>query len=195
MMMIEEWRDIEGYEGLYQVSNTGRVKSLDRIAIMSRYGKEIERRIKGRLLKAWIAQDYFHVTLCKRGKIKAPFVHKLVAAAFIDNPNKYKTVNHKDENKKNNRADNLEWCTTLYNRNYGTGEQRRLLAFMASSATHNKKHRSVISVNKKDGQTKRYNSISDATKDGFTVSCVVNCCKGKLKSHKGHIWRYENVSE
>lgn len=189
---MEQWKPIKGYEGLYQVSNEGRVRSLDRIVAVLKNGKFSEKKIKGKTLKLWVAQDYLHVTLCKDGKVKAPFVHKLVASAFVNNPKGYKIVNHKDENKLNNRSDNLEWCTTVYNRNYGTGEQRRLIAFLASSELHNKKHTSVISTNKKNGQVTKYNSICDVAKDGFIATCVVNCCKGRRKSHKGCTWRYEN---
>lgn len=116
--MIEEWRDIEGYEGLYQVSNLGRVKSLARTAIDRR---GIPHYVNERILKQAFDKDgYCLVGLHKDRKIKSGKVHRLVASAFIDNPHNLPEVNHKDENKSNNNVENLEWCTPKYNINYGT---------------------------------------------------------------------------
>lgn len=117
-ILIEEWRDIEGYEGLYQISNLGRVKSLSRIAIDRR---GIPHYVNERILKqAFDKNGYCLVGLHINGKIKSGKVHRLVASAFIDNPHNLPDVNHKDENKSNNNVDNLEWCTPKYNINYGT---------------------------------------------------------------------------
>ena len=100
--MNEEWRDIEGYEGLYQVSNLGRVKSLN-----YRGCKGNISILKPRLTK----KGYETINLCKDGKVKNVRIHRLVAQSFISNPNNLPVVNHKDENKLNNNVDNLEWCT------------------------------------------------------------------------------------
>lgn len=117
-ILIEEWREIEGYEGLYQVSNIGKVKSLSRIAIDRR---GIPHYVNERILKQTFDKDgYCLVGLHKDGKIKSGKVHRLVASAFVDNPHNLPEVNHKDENKSNNNVDNLEWCTSKYNINYGT---------------------------------------------------------------------------
>ena len=100
--MEEEWRPVKGYEGLYEVSNMGRVKSLH--------------RSKAIILKQGMAHNgYMKVGLCKNGTYNTKQVHRLVATAFIRNPNNYPEVNHKDCNKKNNTVDNLEWCTRGYN--------------------------------------------------------------------------------
>lgn len=112
--MEEIWKDIEGYEGLYQVSNLGKVKSLN-------YNKTA----KSELLKLRKnTNGYTRVVLYKNRKAKDYQVHRLVAEAFIPNPNNYPIINHKDENKTNNRVDNLEWCTYLYNNTYGTTIER-----------------------------------------------------------------------
>lgn len=116
---MEEWRDIKGYEGLYQVSNLGRVKSLAR-KTNNQYGK------KERLMTQKLDKDgYKRVGLNKNGKQIYYGVHRLVAQAFISNPNNYPQINHKDENKSNNKVDNLEWCDGKYNQNYGTINERR----------------------------------------------------------------------
>ena len=110
-MTNEIWKDIEGYEGLYQVSNTGKVKSF--------------RGNKEKILKATVMpHNYRRVQLSKDGKNRGFFVHRLVAKAFIPNPDNLPIINHKDEDPSNNNMENLEWCTYKYNSNYGTSKQR-----------------------------------------------------------------------
>lgn len=111
--MEEEWKDIKGYENEYQVSNLGRVKSLKSNIIM-----------KQNLNKKY---NRYSIMLWKNGKSKRFWVARLVAKAFVFNPNPdiFTQVNHKDENKTNNNSDNLEWCTVAYNNTYGTRLQRQ----------------------------------------------------------------------
>ena len=109
-----KWKDIPGYEGLYQVSNLGEIKSLN----YRNTGKE--KIIKPRKNKG----GYLRVVLCKNGKQKDFLVHRLVAVAFIPNHNNYNQVNHKDENPSNNNVNNLEWCTSKYNSNYGNRNKK-----------------------------------------------------------------------
>ena len=118
---MEEWRDIEGYEGLYQVSNEGRVKSLERY-VDNRWGTK--QFVKGKVLANVKTQGYWYVGLNKNGKYKRYRIHRLVAEAFIPNPNNLLEVNHKDENPDNNTVENLEWCEHFYNINYGTRNKR-----------------------------------------------------------------------
>ena len=105
------WKPIKDYEGLYEISNTGEVKSLN--------------LKKGRILKQHIQRSYLYVGLSKQCKTKLHLVHRLVAKTFIPNPLHLPEVNHKDENKLNNNVDNLEWCTAKYNSNYGTRNKRK----------------------------------------------------------------------
>ena len=120
--MIEEWRPVVGYEGLYEVSNTGQIRSFDR------YVKYSNGRIhlhKGKVLSPIKDKDgYLQVNLCYNGKIHQIKVHRIVAQAFIPNPNNLPQVNHKDEDKTNNSVDNLEWCTVKYNNNYGSRKDK-----------------------------------------------------------------------
>lgn len=124
---MEQWLDINGYEGLYQVSNFGNVRSLPHVQCYDYVGKGVRKRVsKGRqLLPTPTDKGYLCVTLYKHGERCTKLVHKLVAEAFIPNPLNLTQVNHKDENKINNVVTNLEWCTCKYNINYGSGNLRR----------------------------------------------------------------------
>lgn len=108
----EVWKDIIGYEGVYQVSSHGRIRSLDRYVGHRFFPGKIFSPNPNRY-------GYVRVQLTNNGETKSFAVHRLVAAAFLDNPNGFPQINHKDENKSNNHVDNLEWCTAEYNINYG----------------------------------------------------------------------------
>ena len=115
---MEEWKDIKGYEGLYQISNKGRVKSLGN-----------NKTKKEKILKPRKCNGYFSVRLCKKGEKPKPFdIHRLVAEHFLPNPDNLPVVNHKDENKLNNNVENLEWCTFAYNTIYSVngGKPRKI---------------------------------------------------------------------
>ena len=113
-MLFEIWKDIEGYAGLYQVSNLGRVKSLKVSKIKSERIRKSYQQSSG----------YISIVLCKNGKVTNHKIHRLVANAFIDNPDNLPEINHKDEDKTNNCVDNLEWCDSSYNKNYGTRTEK-----------------------------------------------------------------------
>lgn len=170
------WKPIEDYEGLYEVSNFGNVRSLDR-KVSGRWG--ITNR-KGKILNLVKDKDgYLIVTLCKKGKQKTHKIHRLVANAFLDNPYDYECINHKDENPTNNHFENLEFCTTKYNSNYGTRNERLSI----------KKGRKVMQYDLKGNFIKEYHSVNYAKKLlGFKH--IYDCCNGKLKTCGGYIWRY-----
>lgn len=109
--MPEIWKNIENYEGIYQVSNKGRIKRIF--------------KTKEKLVTQHLQRGYYYVCLCKNSKYKWYITHRLVAKAFIPNPLHLPEVNHKDENKVNNDESNLEWCTSKYNSNYGTRNKRK----------------------------------------------------------------------
>ena len=183
---MEQYKDIEGYEGIYQVSNEGNVKSLN----YNHTGNE-------RILRPAVnrSNGYLQVILWKDCKRKHHQVHRLVASAFIDNLDNLPQVNHKDECKTNNCVDNLEWCTCEYNQNYGTRNQR-------ISETHTNGKLSIpIDMLTKDGELIRtFPSLHEAERwlraNGFPKarqSAISSCCKGKLyKSCYGFKWRYAN---
>ena len=172
--MEEIWKDIKGYEWKYQVSNYGRVKSLN----YRRTGNE-------RLLKPILQPTgYLFVMLCK--PLKNFFIHRLVAEAFIPNPDNLPQVNHKDEDKTNNHVDNLEWCTQLYNLNYGSRNKR----ISESQLNHPNKSKKVYQYTLYGELVKEWESINECVRNGFNLGAVFSCCKGERKTHKGYRWTY-----
>jgi hypothetical protein len=169
---VEEiWRDIPGYEGLYQVSNLGNVRSLN--YRRSGYAKNLLPRFDG--------NGYRIVSLSREGKAKNAEIHRLVAIAFIPNPHNLPVVNHKDETRTNDCVDNLEWCTQQYNCTYGSAKARFAVA------------RSKPVEQLKDGVVvKRWESSNAAGRAGFSQTHISKCCNGvpKYKTHKGYEWRY-----
>ena len=120
--MKEIWKPIAGFEGLYEASNTGKIRSLDRtLETPSKYGFYY-RTYKGKILAQCFdgKKNYLHVNLCKNGKSSIKLVHRIIAETFIPNPKNLPEINHKDEDKTNNLITNLEWCNHKYNNNYGS---------------------------------------------------------------------------
>ena len=156
-MTEEIWRPVVGYEGLYEVSSYGRVRSLDRYV----KGKsESYRLIKGKVLSGSITKDGYVRCLIKvNGVGRSYFVHRLVAEAFIPNPDNLPQVNHKDEDKTNNNVDNLEWCDAKYNNNYGTAIERRLETKLKNGVIKN-----VFPKGLKSSDPKLYYKIKYETK-------------------------------
>lgn len=179
--MQEVWKDIAGYEGLYQVSNHGRVKSLERFNVNTGSYELRERMLKLSHNK----RGYPMVMLINKTNRKGKAVHRLVAEAFIPNPDCLPQVNHKDENKNNNCVDNLEWCDNSYNHNYGTRIER-------CAAKLKKK---VVQYSIGGVFIAEYEGIRDAAKaNNFkSCSCISECCNEKRKTAYGYIWKYKEA--
>jgi len=178
----EIWKDIPDFEGLYQVSNFGRIKSLERKEFMARNNCYKVR--KGRVLKTTVhAHGYERVRLYKNGKGKNIFVHRLVAIAFIKNPNNHPIINHIDEVRLNNHVSNLEWCTHSYNATYKGAKERNLKNVW----------KWVQSTNVKTREIKLYRSAADAERESngyFKRRSISRVCTGERPIHKGHYWKY-----
>ena len=172
--------DIKGYEGLYAVTPDGRVWSYRS--------------------SAWMGYDYSHgyrrVTLTVDGKKKKFAVHRLVAEAYIPNPNNLPCVNHKDECKTNNAVENLEWCTALYNCNYGTRN---------SKIPRNHDYAKIVAASKEKCEkpvlcvelNRVFKSVTEAAKEmGLQISNITHCCRGTVgfKTAGGYHWKYAEVS-
>ena len=212
-METEVWRDIKGYEGLYQVSNLGNVKSLN-------YGNRGKEQIMKPTL---LSTGYFQAILTKNKIHKKYSVHRLVADAFLSNPDNLPCINHKDENPSNNVVENLEWCTYSYNVRYGNRaikfiqtrrindptnesykrmiETRRLNYpnnewCKKSLETRNKlglpnAEKPVIQYNKDEIEVCRFKSIAEASRQTkIPNSNIYKCCNGKRKTAGGFVWRY-----
>ena len=207
----EEWRDIEGYEGLYQVSSYGRVKSL-----RNNKGNTREKiRKQGKNNKG-----YLLVNLCKKGIIKKIQVHRLVAIAFIPNPNGYPTVNHNNEIKTDNRVSNLCWMDYSQQQRYGTAQQRRVASTDYKARTAHTDYKSIAAkidykeIGRKNAEKQRndpnkskqvyqyskdgtlvaiYPSVAECGRNGFDQGAVSACCRGKLKHYKGYNFSYTEL--
>ena len=184
-MMEEIWKDIEGYEGLYQVSSLGRVRSLGRdIVRRTRYGTMAPYHISGRVLKPLHSQgDYCYVHLFdKDGASINHKVHRLVAKAFVPNPDNLNEVNHVDEDKDNNRADNLEWCKHVDNCNHGTRNERSAV----------KRGIQVEQLTLDGHHVAFYQSACEASRQTCIARKGINdCCRRHIKTAGGYLWRYK----
>ena len=171
---FELYNWIPDYEGIYQVSTWGNVRSVDRYSCCGR-------RIKGKYIKQQINKGYKIIHLYKNKKGKKYLVSRLVAITFIPNPLNLPCVNHKNEFEKlNNHVENLEWCTHKYNMNYGTAIERRV----------KKLSKKVYQYNLNGKFIKEWASVSSVSDEGFSEVCVARCCRANYRTHKGFFWSY-----
>lgn len=182
--MQEQWRDIEGYENKYQVSNLGRVKSLN-----------YNRTNREKILKLYKNRyGYLYVILYKNGKAKTYTVHRLVVITFMGTPidEDYCQINHIDEDKTNNKLENLQYCTIKYNCNYGTRNEKRRKVL----TNYYKFSKPVIGINIINGYIVEFPSINEAERVmHVSHSHISECCKGKLKTTGNYKWFYANQEE
>lgn len=188
--------DISGYEGLYQVSNLGRIKRLDKILTINDYKKNriYNRKEKGAIIKPFLDNNgYLTVTLSKEGKCNSRKIHRLVAEMFISNPKKLPQVNHKDGNKYNNKVENLEWCSC---------KENILHAWKNGLTTVNKnakkigkernRKRKIKQYDIKDNFIKEWESAAEAGRQlNILRQTISNACRGKQKTAGGYVWRYK----
>ena len=175
---MTRWKNIPGYDGAYQVSDQGQIRSVDRMVTMIMKETLCRSFRPGHVISPSMTKcGYFGVSLYKGGKGVHHLVHRLVASAFVPNPLGLPQVNHLDENKGNNTASNLEWCTAKENSSYGT-RPKRLQTRVAMFTTNGYKVR-------------EFESVRDAAS---FVRCdytsIVHCCRGEQKTAKGYVWKY-----
>jgi len=183
--MEEIWINTVGFEG-YQVSNTGKVKSLDRVLVQKNGSKH---SFKGKILKPCPDKyGYLRVNLysnhCKKKFIP---IHRLVAEAFIPNPNNYQQINHKSEDKTDNSVGNLEWCDAAYNTTFGTRNER----ISASNINNPNYSKWVIKLNKDNEILHFYQSAKQAQREtGISAVSIYRVCNHKAHTAGGYVWKY-----
>lgn len=171
--MIEQWKDISNYEGVYQISNMGRV-----------------RNNKGIVLTNKTTGKYNHILLCKNGDRKNFAIHRLVAEAFVPNINNYPIVNHINENSRDNRASNLEWTTYKGNMQYASKQGR--MKYNPNNLKKAQESRKKPIIARNDKEEIYFESMSEAVSKGFNAWHIADCCNKKYgyKTHKGYDWRW-----
>ena len=181
------WKDVVGYEGLYQVSNIGIVKGVDRF-VNAKGGKK--RLAKGKIIKPCIDKDgYLTVTLHKEG-IKFPYhIHRLVAMAFLENVECLPVVHHINGNNQDNRVENLMWVSVEYNNSENIARKRK-----SEGAFRRNDNKVKIRQYSIDGELiKDYNSAREIERElGFDCSSIIRVCKGKQNTSYGYKWVYIN---
>ena len=186
--MEEIWKPIKGFENLYEISNFGNVRSLDKLV---KAKNNSNRLVKGHLLSPALGKNgYYFVGLSDCGTNIKVYVHRLVALHFVDNPkpNEYNIVNHKDENPKNNVYTNLEWCTQAYNVSYGNARQKQ--AAKIRGVLNTKQSKPVEAFNDEGEVIYTFPSLMEAHRNGYDFRLVSACCLGKRLTHKGLHWRF-----
>ena len=185
MENIEIWKDIENYEGKYQVSDLGRVRSLERDIY---YQNGTIHHLKEKMLVQRIDKyGYMRVNLYLNGKIKTILTHRLVAEAFIPNPENKPQINHRDEVKTNNVVENLEWCSAQENVNYGTRTARAVQNHKYPKLGNHPKAKAIFC----EELNKEFDCITSAGKElGVNRVSISQACTGKLKTAGGFHWKY-----
>lgn len=197
--MNEEWRDIPHYEGLYQVSNLGQIRSIDRVV---RRCIGTTKMLKGIILNPLFQRNgYMFVILSKNGKTKRMAIHRAVALAFIPNPDNKSEVNHINEDKRDNRVSNLEWITIHDNRCYGTRIERGIAnrdqtgkknGMFGRKGAMNPQSRKILQYDLSGNFIREYENIRIAAEmTNSNPSSISRVAKGYIKQTNSFIWRYK----
>lgn len=191
----EIWENVNGFEERYKISNMGRVKSL----------MDSNNNKREKILKQYLDKNgYLRLILSKNGKLKNFSVHRLVAEAFIQNSKNYCQVNHINEDKTDNRLDNLEFCDAKYNTNYGSCIQRRVASRdwkeLAEKLTNGVRSKQVFQYDKDGHLIKIWKSVAECGRNGFQQGAVSQCCNNCFNRkgnniYKGFIWSYEEIKK
>lgn len=191
--MEETWKDVIGYESLYQVSNLGRIKSLSRKFNCNKG----MRFIKDKILKPQLDYHGYHrIELSKFGKTKKYFIHQLVAMAFIPNPNREKIINHKDGNKINNQPNNIEWCDYSYNEKYSYRVlgKKTTCPGKGKFAENSSQSKPITQYSKSGKIIAHYVSLKSACDyiEGV-YSSIAKAAQGTRNTYRGFVWKYDNT--
>ena len=178
---MEIWKNVPGYIGLYKVSNYGRIKSIK----------------KQFVLKICGSGNRYKTVALYNGVRKTIRVHRLVAAAFIPNPDNLPEIDHIDGDRANNDATNLRWCTRKQNLNYQKAinnkreTMKKVNTWFKKTGKDNHNAKPVYQYDLEGNFIKKWDCIHDAQRCGFNHGNIISCCKGRLKHYKKYIWKYE----
>lgn len=181
----EQWKQVDGFPH-YEVSNFGRVRSFPQDGLVR--GRKTIRYLTGTS-----NQGYIRVSLSNGKLKKREYVHRLVANAFIDNPEHKRCINHKDNDRANNHSDNLEWCTHQENTDWMAAQGRNKRTQTWLDHLHNaqkKGYKPVIATNVHSGKKLYFDYLNAVREHGFQPSQVCACCKGRQQIHQGYKWEY-----
>jgi len=180
-MQIEEFRAVKDYEGYYEISNLGRLKSLSRLVRCNGKLNSKMKKTKEKIMSPVLDKDgYVDIIMQNKGMFKHGKIHRLVAFAFIPNPKNYKYINHKNEIKDDNNVINLEWCTQKYNNSYNNGMVKR----------NKLKRKPIIQYDLDMNIVNNWDSTMSASRNGFCSSNISSCLRGVTKTHKGFKWEF-----
>lgn len=191
MQTTEIWKDIPGYNGRYQASTLGRIRSTDRIIIQK---NGISKTVKGKVLKQFsVSSGYMYATISSEvGQFCPKRVHRLIAKTFIPNPLNLPQINHKNENKADNRVENLEWCTIDYNTYYG----HRIERYSQSNINNPALSKEVNQYDLNGNYLRTFPSIAEASRfigNNMSASRIGQCCRHLYEcgnSAYGYLWEY-----
>lgn len=192
--MQEIWKDIKGYEELYQISNLGNVKSLKRKTLGKKHGNHY---LKERILKPGKSGNYYHVCLRKNNVNKIFYIHRLVAQTFIKNIENKNQVNHKNGKTTDNNVNNLEWVTASENQTHAYKVLKRKTNIQNFEKYRTQRKRKINQYDKTGNFIKSWDCISDAEKflNAKSIGKICECCQHKngRKSAFGFKWEYANT--
>lgn len=194
---MEIWKDIKNFEGLYQVSNTGNIRSLDAM-INCKGAIGIDEHLRrGKILKKYVGTTgYYTINLSKHSKIKVSRVHRLVAQAFIPNPNNYPCVNHIDGNKLNNNVSNLEWCTYAHNNQEAYRIGLKVGSEKGKFGKYSKFSKPVLQYSLDGEFVKEWDNAEQVKRElGYCAENIRNVCNGRRRKANGYIWKYKEVTQ
>jgi hypothetical protein len=186
--MDEIWKDIKGYEWLYQVSNFGRVKSLERSFYSGMF--DMLQTYPERIMKRrFVSSGYEYVGLSKDGIVSRYKVHRLVAEAFIPNLENKPQIDHINAVRSDNRAENLRWCTQVENMNNPLCGPKIAVTKIGDKNPMKKRRRMVLQIDPSTGMVVATH-IGTKNIAGFDSSCISRCCNGVYRAYRGYLWRY-----
>lgn len=196
MSNYQEWQPIEGYEGLYEISKIGRVKSLSRLKTTLLIGTFMTTE---KILSAGLREGYPSVSLTNKGGVyKSHSIHRLLAKAFIPNPKNLPCINHINAIRNDNRLENLEWCTWSHNNReaYRTGNQIPLKPMLGRLGKFHSGSKPILQFSRNGDFIKEYSCASEAKREtGIDNKLISMACLGKISQTKGFVWKFKNTND